>query len=209
MGNTRISASGRRADRSTTRRARSARTCFTTTHRSLRGRIVATAALWVALAMGSAALEAQSPVSLGVGAGVTMPRDDLESSTDRGYHGMATLRLGVPLVPVHLRADLMHGQLGGVSGAGDVQITSATLNVGYDVIPLAVFSVYAVAGGGYYWTKLDVPGADRVRNSGWNAGAGVRLSLGAVRLFAEARYHAIQVDNGNARVVPVTFGLMF
>ena len=123
---------------------------------------------------------------------------------------MATLRVGAPLVPVHLRADVMHGQLGGASGgAGDLQITSATLNLGYDVIPLAVFSVYAVAGGGYYWTKLDVSGADRVRNTGWNAGAGVRVSLGALRLFAEARYHAIQVDSGNARVIPVTFGIMF
>jgi opacity protein-like surface antigen len=163
----------------------------------------------VALAVIAPEGRAQSPVSLGVGAGVTVPRDDLEASTDRGYHGMATLRVGVPLFPVHLRADVTHGQLGGVGAASDLQVTSASVNVGYDVIPLAVVSVYVVGGAGYYWTKLDQAGAARVRNAGWNAGAGARVSLGALRLFAEARYHAITVDSGDAHLVPVTVGIMF
>jgi opacity protein-like surface antigen len=156
------------------------------------------------------ALAAQSPVSLGIGGGVTLPRDDLEATTDRGYHGMATLRVGLPLLPVHLRADLMHGQLAGSPDpAGDLQITSGTVNVGYDVVPLAVVSVYVVGGAGYYWTKLNESGAERARHGGWNAGAGLRVSLGALRLFAEARYHAIRVDGGDAHVVPVTIGIMF
>lgn len=172
-------------------------------------RLVAAGA-FVAALVTVPALVAQSPISLGVGGGVTWPRDDLEATTDRGYHGMATLRLGLPLLPVHLRADLMHGQLAGAPDpASDLQITSGTVNVGYDVVPLAVVSVYVVGGAGYYWTKLDESGAERERNGGWNAGAGVRLSLGALRLFAEARYHAIRVADGDAHVVPVTIGIMF
>lgn len=175
--------------------------------RSAFGIIVGMVAVFFGLV---APARAQSPISLGVGAGITMPRDDLESTADRGYHGLATLRLGLPLVPVHLRVDGMYGQLPAASSVGsDLQFTSATVNLGYDVIPLAVFSAYVVGGAGYYWTKLDVSGADRVRNSGWNAGAGVRLSLGALRLFAEARYHAISVASGDARVIPVTVGVMF
>lgn len=178
-------------------------------NRSIVRRVAAAGALVAALGTGPA-LAAQSPISLGIGGGVTLPRDDLEATTDRGYHGMATLRLGLPLLPVHLRADLMHGQLAGAPDpAGDLQITSGTVNVGYDVVPLAVLSVYVVGGAGYYWTKLDESGAERERNGGWNAGAGLRLSLGALRLFAEARYHAIRVDGGDAHVVPVTIGIMF
>ena len=152
---------------------------------------------------------AQRAVSLGVGAGLTMPQSDLKQATDQGYHGMATLRIGFPVLPVHLRGDVMHGKLdGSPTGGGDLQFTHASVNVGYDIIPLAVFSVYAIAGAGYYWTKLD--GADdRERHGGWNAGGGVRLSLGALRLFGEARYHSIDADGVEVRVVPVTVGIMF
>lgn len=170
------------------------------------------AAIAISLSLAGAAVSAgaQSPLSLGVGAGVTMPRDDLGARTDRGYHGMVTLRLGVPLVPIHLRGDVMHGRLDGApGGTGDLQVTSASLSVGYDVLPLAVVSVYAIAGAGYYWTKLDNPGGDRERHGGWNAGAGVRLSLGSLQLFGEARYHAINVESGDAHMVPVTVGIMF
>jgi len=174
------------------------------------GGLAAVAVVVAVLGVDVPMASAQSPISLGVGAGVTVPRNDLEAITDRGYHGMATLRVGLPLLPVHLRGDVMHGQLAGTSsGAGDLQVTSASVNVGYDVIPLAVFSVYAIAGAGYYWTKLDDPAGDRVRTGGWNAGAGVRISLGPVRLFGEARYHVINVDSGDAHVVPVTVGIMF
>ena len=46
---------------------------------------------------------------------------------------LEAMYFGVPLVPVHLRADVMHGQLAGAPGGADVQITAATVNAGYDV----------------------------------------------------------------------------
>jgi hypothetical protein len=140
---------------------------------------------------------------------VTVPHDRLDASTERGFHGMASVRLGVPLAPVHLRVDGMLARLGGFSGAGDLDVAAATVNVGYDLLPLPVAAVYAVGGAGYYWTKRSDADAARVRSTGWNAGAGLRLSLGGLRLFGEARYHAVRTDEGGTHFMPFTVGVIF
>jgi hypothetical protein len=172
-------------------------------------RVAAGAVLGLVVTALPEGLAAQRAVSLGVGGGVTTPQDDLEQSTDGGLHGMATLRVGVPVIPVHLRGDVMLGKLDGSPvGGGDFEFTHASVNVGYDILPLAVVNVYAIAGAGYYWTKLGGD-AERDRSGGWNAGGGVRLNLGALRLFAEARYHSIDADGVDVKLVPVTVGLMF
>ncbi|HSJ65651.1 MAG TPA: hypothetical protein VK922_17295 [Gemmatimonadaceae bacterium] len=156
------------------------------------------------------AAAAQGPVALGIGGGVTVPRDRLEGAADRGYHGQLTLRLGVPLVPVHGRIDALHARLGGAPGsAADFAVSGLTASLGIDVVPLAVASMYVVGGAGYYWSRWDGPDAERVRRAGWNAGAGVRLSLGAVRLFGEARYHVVRGDAGAVHFVPFTIGAIF
>lgn len=174
-----------------------------------RGRAALASAL-LAGAMFAAPAAAQLPLSLGVGGGLAIPQGDLSNAVDNGFHGMATLRAGVPLVPVHLRVDGMYAQLGaGTAGSADLEVMAATANLGYDVVPLGLASLYVVGGGGYYWLKADVPGAEREGQAGWNAGAGVRFSLMAMRLFAEARYHAVNVEGGNVRLIPVTVGLSF
>jgi hypothetical protein len=169
------------------------------------------AVAWLAgLAATAPAAAAQGPVALGIGGGVTVPRDRLEGVADRGYHGQLTLRIGVPLVPVHARVDALHTRLGGaLSSAADFEVSGLTASLGYDVVPLAVASVYVVGGAGYYWSRWDGPDAERVRRAGWNAGAGVRLSLGAVRLFGEARYHIVRGDAGAVHFVPLTIGVIF
>lgn len=156
------------------------------------------------------AAAAQSPMSLGLGGGMTLPTGELETRLQRGYHGLATLRLGVPLVPVHLRADASYGLLSDRSGAGnDLMVAAVTGNVGYDVVPLGLAAVYVVGGGGYYWTEAEAVGERRAGNVGWNAGAGFRVSLGALRLFAEARYHTVKLEAGDAHFIPVTVGIFF
>jgi hypothetical protein len=158
----------------------------------------------------SGAAGAQRPISLGIAGGVTMPRDRLESVTERGYHGLATLRLGVPLVPVHLRLDAMHGRFGPVATATrGLQVSALTANLGYDVIPLSFAALYALGGAGWYWSEWDAPGAESIREVGWNAGAGLRLSIGSVRLFGEARYHSVPTTEGTVHFVPLTFGVLF
>jgi hypothetical protein len=157
------------------------------------------------------AARAQGPIALGIGGGVTVPRDRLETTTERGYHGLLTLRLGVPLIPVHARLDAMHARFGAgpLSEDGRFDVSAVSANLGYDVVPLAVASVYVVAGAGYYWTSWEATGAERLRRAGWNAGLGVRLSLGGTQLFGEARYHSIRADGGEVHVVPLTVGLFF
>lgn len=141
--------------------------------------------------------------------GATAPSGSLERSLERGYHGLVTLRVGLPVLPLHVRADVMHGQLGAKSPAGaDLRLTSVSGNLGYDILPLGLAAVYAVGGAGYYWTD-DANGGARTRSTGWNAGAGVRLSLGSVRLFGEARYHSTSTASGDVHVVPITIGVLF
>lgn len=149
------------------------------------------------------------PISLGLAGGTTVPSGRLDSSLDRGYHGLVTLRVGFPVLPLHVRADVMHGQFAAKSPGGtDLRLTSVSGNLGYDIVPLGLAAVYAVGGAGYYWTD-DASGGTRTRTTGWNAGAGIRLSLGSVRLFGEARYHSTSTASGDARFVPVTIGVLF
>jgi len=120
------------------------------------------------------------------------------------------LRVGFPVIPLHVRADVVHGQLAAKSPGGtDLRLTSVSGNLGYDIVPLGLAAVYAVGGAGYYWTD-DANGGARSRAAGWNAGAGIRLSLGSVRLFGEARYHATRTGAGDdARFIPVSIGVLF
>lgn len=172
-------------------------------------RAVSVCAALALVSAGAPAAAQLRPVSLGLAGGATMPSGDLEGSLERGYHGLATVRVGLPVLPVHLRADAMHGQLGAKSATGsDFRVTSVSGNLGYDVAPLGPVALYAIGGAGYYWMD-DAASGDRTRHTGWNAGAGVRVSLGALRLFAEARYHATRSSSGEVRFIPVTVGILF
>jgi hypothetical protein len=154
---------------------------------------------------------AQFPVSFGIGGGLTMPTGDLADFTDNGYHAIAGVRAGLPGLPVHLRVDGMYSRLPMASGFGvdDISTIGAIGALGYDIVPVGPAKLYALAGGGYYWSKAEVPGAERVGDFGWNAGAGFRMNLLAAKMFIEARYHSISTEGGNMTSTPVTVGLSF
>jgi opacity protein-like surface antigen len=153
--------------------------------------------------------EAQVPLQLGLGAGALVPTGDLADQVGTGVQVTTTLRLGFPLLPIHLRGDGMIGNLSGKGAANDLRAYGVSANVGWDVIPLVVTTGYLIGGVGYYWTKPDLPNAGTESDTGWNVGAGVRFNLLSLRLFAEARYNRISTDAGNVSFVPVTVGIMF
>ena len=167
------------------------------------------AAAIAATALALAALPARAQISLGLMGGAALPTSHLADSHDTGYHVQAYLGFGVPLVPLKARVEGLHASFPGRSLTGvvppDVRATGASVSLVYD-LPVPVVTPYALGGVGYYGTEV----ADVSRsNMGWNAGAGVRLRLGGVGVFAEARYFAMNTGARDLTFAPLTVGLMF
>ena len=172
---------------------------------------IASVALGLALTAMVAATpaQAQMPVSLNIGGGLTVPTGDLAEGLDNGYHAMAGIRAGIPAMPVHLRVDGMYNRLPMAFGAGHVSTIGAIAALGYDVVPVGPARLYALGGGGYYWSKADIPDAEREGDFGWNAGVGLRMNLLAAKFFVEGRYHSISTEGGSLQSMPITVGLSF
>src|SRR5690606_11342384 len=103
--------------------------------------------------------QAQMPISLNIGGGLTLPTGDLAEGVDNGYHAIAGIRAGLPGMPLHLRVDGMYNRLPMAFGAGHLSTIAGIGALGYDVVPVGPARLYALAGGGYYSTKPDVPDA--------------------------------------------------
>jgi hypothetical protein len=172
---------------------------------------IASVAFGLALAamLAAAPAQAQMPISLNIGGGLTVPTGDLADGVDNGYHAMAGIRTSIPAVPVHLRLDGMYNRLPFALGAGHVSTIGAIAALGYDVVPVGPARLYALAGGGYYWSKADIPDAEREGDFGWNAGLGLRMNFLAAKFFVEGRYHSISTEGGSFETMPITVGLSF
>jgi hypothetical protein len=147
-------------------------------------------ALALVLAAGEA--RAQRLLSFNVGGGHSAPRNGATAtSTRRPLNAIAAAQLDVPLLPLAVRVDALL-----VGWSDDTGPLSLTGNL---VLPLRlpVITPYVVAGYGHYGV-----GSER-RREGWNAGAGVRLGVGRVGVFAEARRHQVFARDA------FSFGLTF
>ncbi|MDB4883681.1 MAG: hypothetical protein JWL95_2447 [Gemmatimonadetes bacterium] len=177
-----------------------------------------TAALLVAMAAlaPAATMRGQLPISVGVGGGVSSPQGGFSDNFDTGWHAMGTVALGLPLLPIGLRADVAYNRFGAKtpiagSSGGAQRVVSGTLNATYGLtIPLSPVTPYLIAGGGMY--DVGCSGSLQCGSSndfGWNAGVGLRLNAVVVKAFLEARYHRVSMTGGSVQYVPVTLGVMF
>jgi Outer membrane protein beta-barrel domain len=160
---------------------------------------------------------AQSQVYLGLGGGVTFPVSNLSDNHGTGYNVLADLGVHIPTTPLGVRFDGMFNQIPGSQGVGSLQIWTANANL---VVSLAHGPVvpYLIGGGGYYNGSVHLfAGSDGVATSGnthandfgLNGGGGVKVGLGPVGLFVEARYHYIFDGSHNYEMVPITAGVRF
>lgn len=152
----------------------------------------------------------------GVLGGATVPQGDAEDGFDRGWHAGALVTFNVPVLPVGLRLDASYHKLDAaadVLGGGDADILAGTANVvvGFRLI---LVKPYVVGGVGYY--RLDFsgesfPGAfsGKQNETGWNAGAGVAITLRKIDVFVEARYHSVSTEGESFKFVPVSIGVVF
>jgi hypothetical protein len=154
---------------------------------------------------------AQRPLTLSLGGGASVPLGRFADTRSLGWHALASLGLSTHMQPIGLRVDAHHNRLTAKATGPDQAITSATLNLSYR-LPMtnSPFSPYVIAGGGGYRFEC-VGGTDCGTSTrlGWNAGVGSKWAGFGMKGFVEARWHAVNSDAGNVRLVPITFALTF
>jgi hypothetical protein len=160
---------------------------------------------------------AQGLVSVGLGGGISTPQGGFSDNFETGWHGMATVAVGLPLVPVGLRIDGAYNRFAiksttpALSGTSS-RVASATVNATLRLpVPGSPISPYLIGGGGMY--SIGCTGSSQCGSStnefGWNGGLGVRVNAIVIRPFAEIRYHHVNVAGGDVQYVPITVGLYF
>ncbi len=133
-------------------------------------------ALIAVLVVSSSSASAQSPLSIWGGIGRPVTRDSVSLSL-KNIDAYGALQLDIPLLPFAVRADIEFA--GSDFKKGQRNVTASA------IIPLRlpIVQPYAMLGYGIYdWRKAN-------EDRGVSYGAGVRLQLGSLGLFAQARRH--------------------
>jgi hypothetical protein len=163
-------------------------------------------------------LGAQSPISLGLGGGLSLPEGDIADGVNTGWHALATAELSSPMHPWGLRLDVAYNRFGlsdeaeaALGGEGNQTAGSATFNVLYR-LPRVTSPVqaYVIAGLGAYRTECSLgPGCESRVRYGWNYGVGAKFFLLGLENFVEIRGHRTKSRAADVHYFPVTFGILF
>lgn len=164
-------------------------------------------------------LEAQSPISIGVGAGIAIPSSTFRDEAVPGWRALASLDVGLPELPTSLRVDAAYDRFGfraapdatAEEERGSRTIASVALSMSLGAPDsLSRFSPYAL--GGVTMSHVACAGRSGCGASqlmGWNAGIGLRFVLFGRRAFADARMTCVVQDIADRCYVPITAGLLF
>jgi Outer membrane protein beta-barrel domain len=165
-----------------------------------------------------APVKAQSPFSIGVAGGVSLPQGDIDGDVNTGWHALATAELASPMHPWGLRLDVAYNRFAfsdqldiALGGEGSLTAGSATLNITYR-LPKVTWPVqaYLLWGLGAYRTDCSLgPGCESRVRYGWNYGLGAKFFLLGVRNFVEIRGHRTKSHTDDVHYFPLTFGIMF
>ena len=157
----------------------------------------------LALAIGPAVAQAQPRLVLG--GGITSPNGDFKDSANTGYHVRLGLELGLPTLPVSLRADGDFHRLAEADPAFEATTILGGAVGAVFALPGVGLSPYLLGGVGRYRTDAGPLGSSVTdTRRGFHAGFGI--NLGAVG-FVEIRYVQINGDAGDTKYIPMTFGL--
>ncbi len=182
------------------------------------------------MAGAQAATSLTKPISIGISGGVAIPSGGLANGTSGGFTGVNTgynvtgsLALALPVLPFEVRGDVAYNGFGSKnfifpadegqsSYNADVRVLGFTANIVYPFpIPTPLIRPYVIGGIGEYNVRISPStGASTSQSDfGYNLGAGVKLSLVGFNLFAEARYHHVNENQGSTAFTPITVGVMF
>jgi opacity protein-like surface antigen len=187
--------------------------------------LLASAAVIAAPALASAQ-QAVRPVTFGLQAGFTMPTGDYKEVAESGWNAGGYVQWRPERQVFGLRGEVQYHRNdmtdevildnGGIPGetTGNFSLTYVGVAPVLEVAP-AGSSVgwYVLAGVGLYRVGFSISegGIDVSSSSnefGFNAGAGLRFRFGAATLFAEARYHGVQVDDDDPSTSSSNFTFM-
>lgn len=158
----------------------------------------------LALVLAPAAVSAQARIL--AGGGLSTPIGDFGDAADAGWHAMAGLQLGVPGIPIGLRADGGYHSFGEVTGVAKTSMLSGALSAVY-TLPGVGLTPYFLGGIGGYRTSYDVSGVDSVSDSGFHLAFGVNIGALGSGGFGEVRFVNVNGDEGDARFVTATIGI--
>jgi hypothetical protein len=163
-------------------------------------------------------LAAQSPISLGLGGGLSLAEGDIADGVNTGWHALATAELASPMHPWGLRLDVAYNRFGfsdeaelALGGEGNQTAGSATLNVFYRM-PKVTWPVqaYVIAGLGAYRTDCSLgPGCESRVRYGWNYGLGAKFFFLGLENFVEIRGHRTKSRTADVHYFPLTLGILF
>jgi hypothetical protein len=150
-------------------------------------------------------LAAHAQVRIMGGVGLSTPIGDFADAAAAGWHGTAGLQLGIPAIPIALRADGAYHSFGQATGSPSVDMLDGTLSLvlslpGVGLVP------YFLAGLGSYRKSVDVSGVDAVSDNGFHGGFGVNIGAIGFGGFGEVRLVNVSQSTGDARFVTATVG---
>jgi hypothetical protein len=166
----------------------------------------------------SAPLQAQRPVSFGVGGGLSLPQGEVDDRVGMGWHALGTAELASPMHPWGLRLDVAYNRFAfsdqletALGGEGHQTAGSATLNFTYRLPKVtSPIQPYLLLGLGAYRTDCSLgPGCESRVRYGWNYGLGAKFFFLGFRNFIEIRGHRTKSRAGDVHYFPLTFGIMF
>ena len=189
----------------------------------MKGMLKALTAVAMATAFTASTAHAQTPVTFGVGGGVSLPLGDFNDVAKLGFQGTGLVGFAPANLPVGFRVDGTYMQNkfsdGAVAAFGDGkdQTIFGTANVVYTFKTAETSRIhpYLIAGGGVYNMKFkpDAPTNTNPEASatkfGVNGGAGFDMAVGAAKVFLEGRFHNIFTEGSNTNFIPVTIGVKF
>jgi len=165
-----------------------------------------------------APLDAQSPLSVGVAGGVSLPEGDIDEDVNTGWHALLTGELASPMHPWGLRLDIAYNRFAfnneletALGGEGHFAAGSGTLNITYR-LPQVTWPIqaYLLLGLGAYRTDCSLgPGCESRVRYGWNYGLGAKFYFLGFRNFVEFRGHRTKSRTDDVHYFPLTIGIMF
>jgi len=168
----------------------------------------------IAFATLAGTARAQQPIQFGVAGGVSLPTSDLSDQVKAGFNLAGSITLKSPALPFGVRIEGAWDQFD-LKGStdGNFRVLSLTGNGVLEFPSSTPVKLYGIGGVGVYngRTSVDVSGGTLTSNSenkfGFNLGGGVRMPLGTLDTYIEARYH--RITDVDLSYIPVTFGIRF
>jgi hypothetical protein len=147
-------------------------------------------------------------VSLMAGGGLGTPVGDFGDQAESGWHGTAGLQVGVPAIPVRLRADGGYHSFGQAGSDPRVSMLAGALSLVFN-LPGVGLVPYLLGGLGQYRVSVDQSGVATVTDNGYHGAFGVNIGAMGFGGFGEVRLVNVSQGGGGLRFVTATLGLRF